>query len=250
MENNASQPSGAQPHVFIPARFNGPPTSGNGGYSCGVLAAFIDGAAKVRLHAPPPLDTPLRVADAGDGVRQMYDGDALIGSAFPTDLELEIPPAPSVAQAKAAMERFPLYEGHVFGTCFVCGPDRPDHDGLCLFTGVVEERGDVLASNWEPASDLLDDAGNVRPEILWSALDCPGYFAIMGDTPIAAMLGELSAELYDTVPGDQSLVVYAWPLGREGRKYHAGAAVATGDGRVVAASRSTWIELQAPPGAN
>ena len=42
--------------VIIPSRFNGPPDSGNGGYSCGVLAAFIDGPARVRLHVPPPLD--------------------------------------------------------------------------------------------------------------------------------------------------------------------------------------------------
>ena len=42
--------------VSIPSRFNGPPLSGNGGYSCGVLAAFIDGPAQVRLHVPPPLD--------------------------------------------------------------------------------------------------------------------------------------------------------------------------------------------------
>lgn len=250
MENNSSNTSDAKQQVSIPARFNGPPMSGNGGYSCGVLAAFVEGAAKVRLHAPPPLDTPMRVTDAGDGVRQMYDGETLVGSAFPTDLELEIPPAPTVAQAKAAMERFPLYEGHVFGTCFVCGPDRPDHDGLCLFTGLVEEGNEVLASRWEPSVDLLDDVGNVRPEILWSALDCPGYFAIMGDTPLTAMLGELSAQLYDTVAGDQPLVVYAWPLGKKGRKHYAGAAVATGDGRVVAASRSTWIELQAPPNGN
>ena len=38
--------------VTIPARYNGPPDSGNGGYSCGVLAAFIDGPARVRLHSP------------------------------------------------------------------------------------------------------------------------------------------------------------------------------------------------------
>ena len=42
--------------LSIPARFNGPPASGNGGYSCGVLAACVAGPARVRLHAPPPLD--------------------------------------------------------------------------------------------------------------------------------------------------------------------------------------------------
>ena len=56
--------------TLIASRFNGPPNSGNGGYSCGVLAAFIDGPASIRLHVPPPLDAPLHVecTDAGDVV--------------------------------------------------------------------------------------------------------------------------------------------------------------------------------------
>jgi hypothetical protein len=40
--------------VTIPARFNGPHESGNGGYSAGALAAFLDGAAEVSLRRPVP----------------------------------------------------------------------------------------------------------------------------------------------------------------------------------------------------
>ena len=43
--------------VTIPARFNGPLDSGNGGYSAGALAALLDGAAEVSLRRPVPLDT-------------------------------------------------------------------------------------------------------------------------------------------------------------------------------------------------
>ena len=64
--------------IQIPARFNGPPNSGNGGYSCGVLAAFIDGPSRVRLHVPLPLDRELRVVEAQDGRVEMYDGDTLV----------------------------------------------------------------------------------------------------------------------------------------------------------------------------
>ena len=32
--------------VVIPRRFRGPPDSGQGGYSCGVLARFVEGTAK------------------------------------------------------------------------------------------------------------------------------------------------------------------------------------------------------------
>ena len=62
-------------HVSIPGRFNGPPESGNGGYSCGVLAAYIEGPARIRLHVPPPLDTPLEVRADPGGNMAMYDGE-------------------------------------------------------------------------------------------------------------------------------------------------------------------------------
>ena len=64
--------------VTIASRFNGPADSGNGGYSCGLLAAFIDGPARVRLHAPPPLDTPLAVVRHADGRVDMRDGDTVV----------------------------------------------------------------------------------------------------------------------------------------------------------------------------
>ena len=58
------------------------------------------------------------------------------------------------------------------------------------------------------------------------------------------MLGELHAELVEEVPGDTPLVVYAWPLGGEGRKRHAGTALALPGGRVLAKALSTWILLK------
>ena len=61
---------------------------------------------------------------------------------------------------------------------------------------------------------------------------------------LPAVLGELVGELYRPVPGDQDLVVYAWPLGRDGRKHYAGSAIASTDGTVVAAAHSIWIELK------
>ena len=44
----------------IDATYNGPPKSGNGGYSCGVLGQFFDGPAEVMLRVPPPLDTEMQ----------------------------------------------------------------------------------------------------------------------------------------------------------------------------------------------
>ena len=229
--------------VSIPGRFNGPPSSGNGGYSCGVLAAFIEGPARIRLHAPPPLDAPLRVTVTDAGDVEMHDGETLVGSGISASVDLELLPAPSLEEADAASERFVCYENHVFPTCFVCGPGRPAHDGLELFPGPVSN-WNLLACPWRPEADLLDDAGNTRPEVVWSALDCPGYFAAMGENIRPALLGELHGELRATVPGDQPLVVYCWPLGGEGRKLYAGTAIATAAGEVLACSKSTWILLK------
>ena len=47
--------------LSIPARFNGPLDSGNGGYSAGLIAGFMGGAAEVDLRRPVPLDTRLDV---------------------------------------------------------------------------------------------------------------------------------------------------------------------------------------------
>ena len=229
--------------VKIPARYNGPPASGNGGYSCGVLAAFINGPARVRLHVPPPLDTPLRVVETAAGGVELYDGDTLVGSGVPAPVELDIPPAPSLEEAEAAAGRYLCYEDHTFPTCFVCGPGRPGHDGLGLFPGSVTS-WNLLACPWSPTPDLLDDAGNIRPEIVWSALDCPGYFAAMGKNIRPAVLGELDGELRVAIPGDHPLIVYSWPLGEDGRKLYAGTAIATAAGEVLASSRSTWILLR------
>lgn len=231
--------------VSIPARFNGPPQSGNGGYSCGVLAAHIPGPASVRLHCPPPLDTPMEIRAAAGGAVEMWAGDTLVGSGAPVSLQLDIPEAPSPEAAAQASRGFAGYHNHDYPTCFVCGPRRPDSDGLCLFPGPLAD-STVQACTWQPAADLLDRDGMVRSEIVWSALDCPGYFAAMGDELRTCLLGQLECDIREPVPGNQTLVVYAWPLGEDGRKIYAGAAIADSSGRTLACSRSTWILLRRP----
>jgi hypothetical protein len=55
-----AQPGGGT--LTIPARFNGPPSSANGGYTCGLVAGLVGTeVASVSLRAPPPLERPLAV---------------------------------------------------------------------------------------------------------------------------------------------------------------------------------------------
>ncbi len=227
--------------ISIPSRFNGPPTSGNGGYSAGLVAAFIAGPARVRLHSPPPLETPLAVREVDAGVEVSF-GETLVASAAAVQLDLEIPAAPDLSTARDARERFPGFERHLFPTCFVCGPGRPLKDGLELYTGPIPD-SPLYACPWSPAADLLDTEGNVLSVFVWSALDCPSGFGAFGDQKRPMLLGELALEQYRPVPGDGELVVFAWPLGSEGRKFYGGAAVANADGGVLAAARATWIAV-------
>src|SRR5215472_13329794 len=67
--------------LVIPSRFCGPRDSGNGGYVCGRIAAYVDGPATVTLRRPPPLATPMAVEpDAGGSVR-IHHGRTLIAEA-------------------------------------------------------------------------------------------------------------------------------------------------------------------------
>ena len=66
----------------------------------------------------------------------------------------------------------------------------------------------------------------------------------MGKQPRPAVLGELQLRILEKVSGNETLVVFAWPLGQEGRKLFAGTALATADGTVLACARSTWILLK------
>jgi len=229
--------------ISIPARFNGPPGSGNGGYSCGVLAILLEGAARVRLFAPPPLDRALSVSCHEDGHLEMHDDQTLIGAAYPAELKLDVPLAPTLQQAQQASKSYPCYENHAYPSCYVCGPERTREDGLCLFPGPVND-WTLLACPWEPSADTLDASGNVRPEIVWSALDCPGYFAAVGADLPQTLLGELTGEIRAAVPGDRPLVVYSWPLGSEGRKAWGATAIANQEGEVLAVSHSLWITLK------
>src|SRR5262245_25139569 len=75
--------------LVIARRFRGPPTSGNGGYTCGMLAAAASGPVEVRLVKPPPLDKRLEILDepATGGLRLM-DGPELVATATPKSVEL------------------------------------------------------------------------------------------------------------------------------------------------------------------
>ncbi len=77
---------GASRILVINRRFRGPPTSGNGGYTCGMLAAVAAKPVEVRLIRPLPLDAPLAIEDdpATSGL-VLKDGDEIVATADAED---------------------------------------------------------------------------------------------------------------------------------------------------------------------
>lgn len=226
--------------ITIDRRFRGPATSGNGGYSCGLLAQQIEGTAEVTLRAPPPLDRPLQLEVDETGAR-LFDGDALVATARPSTLELDVPDPPSLSASEAATAHYAGRHDHILPECFVCGPTREPGDGLRLFTGPVPDRN-VVACPWMPEASLGDGTGSVRPEFVWAALDCPSYFGLQ--TPgLFALLGRMTCTIHALPRVGQTLRVTGWRIGAEGRKHYAGAALYDEGGEVLGRAHATWIAL-------
>jgi hypothetical protein len=231
--------------VVVESRFQGPPTSGNGGYVCGRLAAFLDGAVAVRLREPPPLEVPLSVQRTDDGAALTYEGRT-IAAARPVVLPLEPSAPPTTEQAAQASRSYRGFESHWFPSCFVCGPEREPGDGLRIFPGAVAG-ADMVACRWTPDATLGDGAGRVRPEFLWAALDCPGGFAFEAPAEGVILLGELAVALDGDVAVGEPCVVVGWETRRDGRKHHTGTAIYDASGACRGVGRAIWLEAARPP---
>jgi hypothetical protein len=218
-------------HITIDGRFNGPEGSGNGGYTCGLVAGLLGGVAEVTLRLTPPIDRPLDVERDENRVR-VLDGDRLVAEALPAEVGLEIPEPPAYEEAEQASGRFPGFEEHAFPTCFVCGPEREPGDGLRIFAGPLGDGR--VASPWVPSE--LDQ------KIVWAALDCPGAIAVGFPDRGETLLGRLAVQIDGLPEVGEHCVVVGWPLGEEGRKLFAGTALYGEDGRPLARARATWIE--------
>jgi hypothetical protein len=231
--------------IEIPHRFNGPLESGNGGYGCGLVAAFVEGPAEVNLRRPVPLDTPLEIRREDDGSVLALDGENLVveGHQAPK-LELAAPAPVSLAEARAAHGRHRAPAPRAFSRCFVCGGER--EDSLGVRPGAVEGR-DLVATPWTPPEWTAGEEGTVRPEIVWAVLDCPTYFgAYLGapDPLPPAFLARFAVRIDGPVRAGEEYVVIGWPIEVDGRKVHAGSAVLSGEGEPMAVARALMIEAR------
>lgn len=216
--------------MIIPARFNGPPGSGNGGYSAGVFAHGE--RCQVTLRMPPPLDTPLSLVD---GQVRTPAGAVVAEVASAGEVDTVVPPI-GYADAVSAATGYAGFADHPFPTCYVCGPDRTDGDGLRIFPGRLPD-GSTAAPWTIPAG--------VSAELVWAALDCPGGWAVIG-AGRPYVLGRIAVRLDRLpAPGDRCVVRGALAA-TEGRKALVHTTLYGPDGAELARARATWIGTRSP----
>jgi hypothetical protein len=212
--------------MIIPARYNGPPDSANGGYAAGLVSEALGGGFEVTLKRPPPLGVDLDLV--GNELRY---GDVVIAEARRNTTVLDAPEPVSLEEAEAASKRYAGFRQHAYPTCFTCGPERSD--GLGVFPGPVEGREGVVAAPWTPQE--------IRPEIIWAALDCPSGWAVDDFQREGVLLGRMAAAIHALPQQAEPHVVMGWRIDEEGRRRHAGSALFDRAGELLAAARSTWI---------
>lgn len=216
--------------VVVPARYNGPPDSGNGGYVCG-LVAVASGIpdAEVTLRRPPPLDTPLRLDDGS-----LYDGEHVVATVTSGEpVTLTPPPSPGIDNAREAERHYAGLHHHPFPTCYVCGPARDD--GLGHKPGRIDDT--TVATTWTPRDT---DEANV-----WASLDCAGAWAFLQSDDAPIVLGRLAVRIDRRPQQDEPHVVVGWQAAPpDGRKRLAGTALYDQTGELLAIAKATWVALQ------
>lgn len=237
-----------QQSISIGRQFNGPPKSANGGYASGLLARGLNeagygGAVEASLHAPPPLEVDMQLFASSDAA-EMTLGETRVGLAKAVDFALDVPSLPT----SPTLTGTPFAEAGAFtpfDQCFVCGEARHAGDGLCLHAETVEGHAGLVAAPWQIHPAFVGDDGTVDPVYLWSALDCPGYFACSYGE--AALLGRMTAEMLKPLKATGDAMVFGWslddPAAPKSRKRRCATVVVDADGDIVAKAEGLWITI-------
>ena len=239
---------GTTDYLVIPSRFCGPPGSGNGGYVCGRIAAYLDGPVTVTLRRPPPLATPMTVERDGEGSVRIHHDRTLIAEAAtsPGSPAPQIPGPVSMTEAHAVAGRARYYTDPFFPDCFVCGMGRQPGDGLRIFPGPLAGKP-LWAAPWSPDPSVTGADGRVRPEVVWAALDCPSGIAAADAAGLARdtviLLGRMTASLAALPAAGDDCLVIAWPGRSDGRKLLAGSALLGPSGEVLATATAVWLTV-------
>ena len=232
------------PPLIVPHRFNGPPRSGNGGWTAGALAATLPAqglgtAVTVTLRQPPPLDVPMTVEPTAGGAILSHVGRPVAEAVYADNRPSAV--APVAARFAADAEpRFAGHRNHPFPSCFVCGPARRPGDGLRIFPGplpATARRDDDdarVASTWTPYESSVP--------ITWGALDCTGGWASdLEGRP--SVLGQMTAEVRSLPRTSERYVLVGELRGIEGRRTWTASTLYGPNDEVVAIAEHLWFAV-------
>jgi hypothetical protein len=231
--------------LIIDSRYNGPNTSGNGGWVAGSLARLLGPEpVTVSLRAPAPLALPMLVRWRDDGTIALENDGTLIAEAGLAPLEVEVPKAPDPEEAEAAGALARKVNAQIadapYAHCFGCGWARSD--GLRIVPGPVGTDG-IVAASWIPPLLPAGNGGQLSVEATWVALDCSAGLAWMPRLPagMPIVTARMTAVIHQPLQAGQRYTVIGWPISRDGRKLHAGTAIFDDTGKVQARSRQLWL---------
>ena len=229
--------------VTIPAQFNGPLHSGNGGYVAGLLAEELAGTGPVTstLRIPPPLDVPLSWEHDGAEVRLLTAGGAVVGSASAGGFTREVTGCPTPEEAAEGLAHYPGFTHHPFNHCFTCGTARDEGDGLRLFAGPIDPAKPGLTSTpWTPHEAFGGDDGTLDIPVAWAALDCPGGWAA-DFSRHTMVLGRMTAELNRRPRAGEPYISVGHLQAQEGRKFLTDTALYAEGGELLGRAEQIWI---------
>ena len=227
--------------LVIGAAYAGLPDLVHGGYVAGLLTGALRAeSSRVHLRRPVPPAQPLRLERPRAGEVELYGDAGLLADGVAADVLLDLPAPVAPAEARAAAGRFLRRARHPFPACLACGPAHPH--GLHVYPGPVAGRS-LVAALWVPPPALAGPAGELPRELVAAALDCPQLWALIvhapPETTDRVVTAVLETRLERPVVAGEPHVVMGWPIGRDGRRWLAGAAILGPDGSLCAAGRQT-----------
>lgn len=243
--------------LILTEQFVGPPDLGNGGYVVGHMASIISGGevcgagpVEVTLRAPLPLHVSLGYEFDDEDTLSLLHGVDVMASAKKTSLDLDVPEASQTEVVRAAVANSPSLKAGFHSTlgerlgvhpiCFCCGAERDAGDGLRVFPAAC--KGDAhVAALWTPHERFASADGNVGPEIIGAAIDCPGAFAFLVNEERAGLLGRMTIEFFKPLKAGVETQIMGWRIEVDGRKMIAGTALFDDKGDLIARAKQTWF---------
>jgi hypothetical protein len=222
----------------------------HGGYVAGHLASRAGPACEVTLRQIVPFDTEMRLSEDRHGRITLGADGLVMARAERAQIHVDVPEPVSFADAASTAWNHVSIPMHPTPTCFCCGYDRAEGDGLRIWPGSLPGR-DTVAAAWIPHPAFAAEDGALDIRYVWAALDCPSFWGIVQQLPAMpnVVTIRLAGSVMAPVRAEQPHVVLGWPIEHRRRRMIGGSAIFGPDGDLLAASRVTWLEVRDLPEA-